>query len=235
MAPLEDEGVHRRKSVELENEVEEGERRLRDIEIECEESGFQRILQVYIPNKIEFEAHCRTHVPYRSWCPICVQAKKRNPPHVTAKTGDHRGTPVISMDYTFLNYKHGADNNPVLIVTNSQSGGLWALPVVRKGNHNSYISKRIVSILDKIGYAKCILKSDQEYSINEVAEETRRVLWEGLRKCADQVTLDERCKGMVIEPQIGLEISPVGESQSNGRVENVSKEYRDKSAHSNLT
>ena len=82
--------------VELENEVEEGERRLRDIEIECEESGFQRILQVYIPNKIEFEAHCRTHVPYRSWCPICVQAKKRNPPHVTAKTGDHRGTPVIS-------------------------------------------------------------------------------------------------------------------------------------------
>ena len=99
-------------------------------------------------HKIEFEAHCRTHVPYRSWCPICVQAKKRNPPHVTAKMGDHRGTPVISMDYTFLNYKHGADNNPVLIVTDSQSGGLWASPVVRKGNYNSYISKRIASILD---------------------------------------------------------------------------------------
>ena len=53
MAPLEDEGVDRRKSVEeLENEVEEGERRLRDIEIECEESvvskGFSK---VYIPNK----------------------------------------------------------------------------------------------------------------------------------------------------------------------------------------
>ena len=217
MAPLEDEGVDRRKSVEeLENEVEEGERRLRDIEIECEESVVSRgFSKVYIPNKIEFEAHCRTHVPYR----ICAQAKKRNPPHVTAKVGDHRGTPVISMDYTFLNYKHGADDNPVVIVTDSQSGGLWALPVVRKGNYNSYTSKRTASISDKIGYAKCILKSDQEYSIDEVAEETRRVLREELRKCADQVTLDERCKGMVNEPQIGLESSPVGESQSNGRVE----------------
>ena len=69
---------------------------------------------------------------------------------------------------------------------------------MRKGNYNSYISKRSASILDKIGHAKCILTSDQEYSINEVSEETRRVLWEELRKCADQVTLDERCKGMVI-------------------------------------
>ena len=91
---------------ELENEVEEGERRLRDNEIECEERVVSRgFSKVYIPNKIEFEAHCRTHVPYRSWCPICAQAKKRNPPHVTAKMGDHRGTPVISMDYTFLNNK----------------------------------------------------------------------------------------------------------------------------------
>ena len=205
---------------ELENEVEEGERRLRDIGTECEESVVYRgFSKVYIPNKIEFEAHCRTYVPYRSWCSICVQAKKRNPPHVTAKMGDHRETPEISMDNTFLNYKHGADNNPVLIVTDSQSGGLWVLPVVRKGNYNSYIS--IASVLDKIGYAKCILKSDQEYSINEVAEETRRVLQEELRKCADQVTLDEPCKGMVIEPQIGLESSLVGESQSNGRVENA--------------
>ena len=119
---------------ELENEVEEGERRLRENEIECEESVVSRAFSiVYIPNKIELEAHCRTQVPYRSWCPICAQAKKRNPPHVTAKMGDHRGTPVISMDYTFLNYKHGVDDNPILIVTDSQSGGLWALPVVRKG------------------------------------------------------------------------------------------------------
>ena len=54
MAPLEDEGDYRRKSVEeLENEVEEGERRLRDIEIECEESVVSRgFSNVYIPNKI---------------------------------------------------------------------------------------------------------------------------------------------------------------------------------------
>ena len=92
MAPLEDEGVDRRRSLEeLENEVEEGERRLRDVEIECEESVVSRgFSKVYIPNKISFEARCRTHVPRRSWCPVCVQAKKSNPPHVTAKMGEHR-------------------------------------------------------------------------------------------------------------------------------------------------
>ena len=55
---------------------------MRNIEIECEESavsgGFSK---VHIPGKDNVDARCRTHVPHSDWCFICVQAKKRNPPH----------------------------------------------------------------------------------------------------------------------------------------------------------
>ena len=53
----------------------------------------------------------------------------------------------------------------------------------------------------------------------EAAEDTRRQLCTELRRCASQVTRDNHCKGMMIEPQVGMENSPVGKSQANGRVE----------------
>ena len=34
---------------------------------------------------------------------------------------------MIRTDFNFLNYKHGADNNSIWLVTDSQSGGLWVL------------------------------------------------------------------------------------------------------------
>ena len=28
---------------------------------------------VYEPTKAEWDEHCRTHIPFRAWCPCCVQ------------------------------------------------------------------------------------------------------------------------------------------------------------------
>ena len=65
---------------ELEKEVEEHENNLRDIEleIEAEDAVIPRgFAKTYTPTKEEYDRHCLTHLPYRSWCPICIQAKKR--------------------------------------------------------------------------------------------------------------------------------------------------------------
>ena len=63
----------------LERELEKREERVIMSELESEEAilpkGFAKI---YTPTKEEFERHCLTHLPYRNWCPICVQAKKKN-------------------------------------------------------------------------------------------------------------------------------------------------------------
>ena len=33
------------------------------------------------PSRAEREAHEATHLPYRNWCPVCVQGRADNPPH----------------------------------------------------------------------------------------------------------------------------------------------------------
>ena len=33
------------------------------------------------PSREEVERHYTTHMPYRSWCPVCAQAKGKENPH----------------------------------------------------------------------------------------------------------------------------------------------------------
>ena len=112
--------------------------------------------------------------------------------------------------------------DPVLVMTESESGGVWALAVKMKGNYNSYISSRIADIIEKVGYARCILKSDQEPAIMDVTK-VKRQLWEELQASARNVQTDTTKVEVenLVGPQIVLEKSPVGESQANGRVEGV--------------
>ena len=147
----------------LESEIEEREERLRDIDIEIEEAVMPKAFaRVYTPSKEEYDRHCLTHLPYRNWCPICVQAKRKNTGHFRVK--EDRRIPVFSIDYMFLNGKESL-GNPIVIVTEKESGGIWAIPVKKKGNYSDYVSRRIANIIDKVGYARCVLKSDQEPSI----------------------------------------------------------------------
>ena len=76
----------------------------------------------------------------------------------------------------FLNGKDSLAD-PVLVMTESESGGgVWALPLKRKRNYYSYISSRIANIIEKVGYARCVLKSDQEPAIMDVTKEVKRQL-----------------------------------------------------------
>ena len=120
------------------------------MEIEAEDAVVPRgFAKTYTPTTEEYDRHCLTHLPYRSSCPIC------------------------SIDKMFLN---GKDNlaDPVLVMTESESGGVWALPVKRKGNYTTYISSRIANISEKVGYARCLLKSEQEPAIMDVTTEVKR-------------------------------------------------------------
>ena len=47
--------------------------------------------------------HDATHVPYRSWCPVCVAASAREDPHPRrAKADTEAGLPVVQADYDLL-------------------------------------------------------------------------------------------------------------------------------------
>ena len=88
----ESEAVKEKTVEELDKDVEEHENKLRDIEleIEAEDAVIPRgLAKTYTPTKEEYDRHCLTHLPYRSWCPICIQAKKKNIAH--KKTKSDRG------------------------------------------------------------------------------------------------------------------------------------------------
>ena len=101
-------------------------------------------------------------------------------------------------------------NPPHLIVIEHRHGRCWAYQVPNKGVHDraSWLPKRIIQDLDNNGMkdAKTQLKSDQEPAIVNV-----------------QTAIQELRPGMVIPTN-----SPVGESQSNGRVENAIKTIQEK-------
>ena len=96
------------------------------MEIEAEDAVIPRAFaKTCTPTKEEYDRHCLTHLPYRSWCPISIQAKKKNIAH--KKTKSDREVPVFSIDYIFLKGKDSLAD-PVLVMTESESGGVWALP-----------------------------------------------------------------------------------------------------------
>ena len=143
--------------------------RLRGTELEIEEANMSRVpAKLYTPSPDEYNRHCATHIPYRNWCPICVQAKKRNPAHPSRKTNDkHKYVPVISMDYMYLNEKGDDINNPILAVHDSESEGVWAVFARRKGP-SAYTTKKVADIIKRLGYSKIIIKSEQEPALTSM-------------------------------------------------------------------
>ena len=49
---------------------------------------------------IEVEEHNVTHLPHRSWCPVCVKARGKEEAH--KKVREHGEVRTISMDYKSL-------------------------------------------------------------------------------------------------------------------------------------
>ena len=115
--------------------------------VECE--TLKKLPLIKGPTEKEREEHDRYHIPYRSWCEICVQAKKKNTPHYSQN--EKRTYPVISMDYMYA-----SDKSAILILKDANFGGVWALMVVRKGNGGEYAAMRVADILQKIGYPRCV-------------------------------------------------------------------------------
>ena len=56
-----------------------------------------------VPTREEWLKHQITHMPYKSWCPICVKNAAVNKPHKL--THHFRGIAQFCMDYMFMTKK----------------------------------------------------------------------------------------------------------------------------------
>ena len=60
------------------------------------------------PTQKEVDDHYVSHIPYRSWCQVCVKAKGKEQPHKKHTTKG--GKPTISFDYKSFAENEDEDN-----------------------------------------------------------------------------------------------------------------------------
>ena len=129
--------------------------------------------------------------------------------------GSQTGPAKISMDYMYLyerrdKYKEEQWNPPHMIVSEHRFGRVWAYRVPNKGVHKNagWFPRRILHDLDNAGLQnmRIIAKIDLEPAIIDV-----------------QTAMQEERPNMFIPVN-----SPVGESESNGRVENCIRRVQEK-------
>ena len=78
-----------------------------------------------MPPTQEWEEPMATHLPYRSWCDICVAGRRDNPPHL-ARTPEERSVPEIGMDYCFVERKVEEESTTVIVVKDRDSKAIRA-------------------------------------------------------------------------------------------------------------
>ena len=81
------------------------------------------------PTDLEVLEHNLTHLPFRSWCKICVQSKSKQNPSRTLKTRQ----PVLQMDYSFIGDRPGEPQITLLNVVDVLSGLALSVVVPQKG------------------------------------------------------------------------------------------------------
>ena len=91
------------------------------------------------------------------------------------------------------------DGLPIMVCKDSESKGILAYTVPNKGTCEYAVRKGTDDVNNVFGYKKVIFKSDQEPSLNVVLNSIQR-------NAGDQVIREK---------------SPVGESKSNGEIENA--------------
>ena len=126
------------------------------------------------PTVEEYMKHQITHYPFKSWCPICVKNAAQNNPH---KNISHvRQTEIFGMDYMYMTSKPTKEEiaHPILVIKGRISGGVWTLPVTRKGPYLSNITQRVNNIITAVGCPKVILKSDQGPAMSSLQKEIRK-------------------------------------------------------------
>ena len=213
---------HEDELVGLKEKIKESRNKLAEIELDLVEhaGSTEDTSPCFTPTPDEYNKHCATHLPYKNWCPICVQSKKKNPAHRRLDDEQRqRQIPMISMDYMYLNEKSDMKNCPILVIHDSVSEGVWAIPVQRNGD-DSYAKKRVCEVILRLGYSKIVIMSDQEFALADLEEQVRHKEFKEFEKWQDDIT--EECGCQVI-----IQNSPVGESAANGKVENAIQRIQD--------
>ena len=176
------------------------------------------------PTKEEWLQHQLIHTPYAAWCKHCIAARAVRANHQCAKlraklvpdTDRSEIGPIkISLDYMYMHervgqYTESRWNPPYLVVMEHRYGRVWAYQTPNKGpsDEASWVPEKLIQDWDNCGFkdVRIQLKTDQEPAM---------------------ISLQSAIQSLRPTAIIPVN-SPVGESESNGRVENAIQRIQEK-------
>ena len=136
------------------------------------------------PSRAEREAHEATHLPYRCWCPVCVQGRADNPPHrrLPSPAEGERRLPEVHLDYAFLRRadSEAGELAKLIILKTLPSRAMRAWVVPSKGLVDRSSAERVCRGIREMGIrTPCIVKCDGEASVEALREAVMHQLGEG--------------------------------------------------------
>ena len=110
------------------------------------------------PTEQEIIEHNLTHMPFRSWCPICIQGKGKADAH------QHRTSnkPIIQIDFAYLKAFKEETATPVLTAIDIETGLCSATLVPTKAAMMDYCVNNIIAFIMETGRTSATLQSDNE-------------------------------------------------------------------------
>lgn len=175
-----------------------------EVHAEEPESGIRKPIKMAnpkLPSELEIEEHELSHVPYRSWCRHCVRGRGKELPHMAAGSGAG-GAHEIHMDLCFPGEEDGSGGLTVLVAQDRESRMKMASAMPSKST-GTFIARRIVAFMREVGCEQgdLTVKTDQEEAMKSI------------------VTAVGRVRAAAGGGRMTVEMSPVGQSQSNGIAE----------------
>ena len=142
-----------------------------------EEATVKEVRDPGKPTEEERERHNKTHLPFRPWCPVCVEAKGTEDPHRRASPDRVHEVPQISMDYkSFRQSTPGEeDKGTAIVFKDRDTKTIYGHLVEEKGVGDGWITKRLVEDIESLGYAEVGIKTDGEPALVQVAKEVQRL------------------------------------------------------------
>ena len=113
------------------------------------------------PSKAQREAHECTHLPYRSWCPHCVAARRSNSQH-RRSSSSNRTLPLLVADYCRLkDTDDGIEGITVHVARLYPARALLATVVDAKGPDDNAVA-RVANFIRDSGHSKMVYKQTRK-------------------------------------------------------------------------
>ena len=120
------------------------------------------------PTLQQIAQHNLTHLPYRNWCPICVQGKGRQDNYKKQQSRQ----PIIQVDFAYIKSQQDPKTIPVLTAVDVTTQLCMAVLVPDKPSMMDYMINNLQAFIVECGRTQGILQSDNEDTLNALLKAT---------------------------------------------------------------